>query len=250
MKNPRVCLLKTDGINCDEELKFAFELAKADPKIVHINELRQKKDYLKNYQILALPGGFSYGDDVASGKILAIELSSYLADQINDFVNQRQGLVLGICNGFQVLVKTGLLPSGRLGKMKATLTDNDCRHFVCRPINLTVEKKHRCLFLKNFTSPVTFYVAHGEGKFVAPRKELEEIEKNNLVVFRYADLNPNGSLHNIAGITDLSGRILGLMPHPERSILKTQSVNWRRNTRIKPEGLELFKQMVNYARQQ
>lgn len=243
---PKVCLIKTDGTNCDEELKFAFELAEARVKIVHINELRNKTDSLKNYQILGLPGGFSYGDDVASGKILAIELSSYLSSEIKNFVDKQKGLVIGICNGFQTLVRTGLLPYNELGKMSATLTDNDCGHFVCRPINLTVEKNHKCVFLQNLKGPVTYHTAHGEGKFIAPSKDLQRIEKENLVVFKYADINPNGSPHNIAGITDITGHILGLMPHPERAVLKTQFSNWRRNPDQKPDGLEVFKKMVAY----
>ena len=245
---PKVCLIKTDGTNCDEELKFAFELAGAKAKIVHINELRNKTDSLKNYQILGLPGGFSYGDDVASGKILAIELSSYLSSEIKNFVDKQKGLVIGICNGFQTLVRTGLLPYNELGKMSVTLTDNDCAHFVCRPINLTVEKNHKCVFLQNLTGPVTYHTAHGEGKFMAPPHTLAKIEKENLVVFRYADINPNGSPNNIAGITDTTGHILGLMPHPERAVLKTQFANWRRNPDQKPDGLEVFKKMVEYSK--
>ena len=122
-QGPRVCVLKTDGINCDEETMHAFHIAGGRPKLVHVNELRWREEDLKNYQILALPGGFSYGDDVVSGKILAIELTSYLADQINDFTCGQKGLVLGVCNGFQVLVRTGLLPFGTMGEMYATLTE-------------------------------------------------------------------------------------------------------------------------------
>lgn len=260
---PRVCVLKTDGINCDEETMHAFHVAGGRPKLVHVNELRSRDEELKDYQILALPGGFSYGDDVSSGKILALELTSYLADQINDFTQGRKGLVLGICNGFQTLLKTGLQPFGTLGEMYATLVRNDSGLFECRQVNLKIEKKHSCVFLEGSNDIVSYQVAHGEGKFKASQKALEQIEGENLVVFKYCDIlgnptqeypqNPNGSLNAIAGICDHSGRILGLMPHPERAVEETQYPNWRRErikgTPIKPQGLQIFQKMISYARQ-
>ncbi len=255
---PKVCVLKTDGINCDEEAVNAFAIAGARPKILHVNELRSKEDSLANYQILALPGGFSYGDDVASGKILALELNSYLADQINEFNQRQKGLVLGVCNGFQVLVRTGLLPFGTMGGMQATLGHNDSGHFECRWVNLKVEDSS-CVFLEGMPKNVQYQVAHGEGKFLAKPNELKRIEEENLVVFRYCDalanltmgypLNPNGALNAIAGITDPSGRILGLMPHPERFVRKTQHPNWRRMPDLEPQGLPIFQKMVEYASQ-
>ena len=188
---------------------------------------------------------------------MALELISYLGDQISDFINHR-GLILGICNGFQVLARTGLLPFGTIGEMKATLANNDSGHFECRWINLKVEDKNACVFLEGMKGPVSYQVAHGEGKFFARDKDLQQIEKNNQVVFRYCDklgnatqeypLNPNGSLNAIAGITDPSGRILGLMPHPERFIRKTQHPNWRRQE-VKPQGLQIFEKMINFAKQ-
>lgn len=258
-QGPKVCVLKTDGINCDEETMHAFSLASGRPKLVHINELRSREDDLRNYQILAIPGGFSYGDDVASGKILALELTSYLADQIDDFTQGRKGLVLGVCNGFQVLVRTGLLPFGTLGEMHATLAHNESGHFECRWVNLKIEENNGCVFLKDWQGVISYQVAHGEGKFYAPPKALEQIEGENLVVFRYCDplenptqeypLNPNGSMNAIAGICDHSGRILGLMPHPERFVEKTQHPNWRRSPDLEPQGLPLFQKMVAYAAQ-
>lgn len=255
---PKVCVLKTDGINCDEETLQAFLLAGGSPTLVHVNQLREGSENLGKYQILVLPGGFSYGDDVASGKILALELISYLKDQISRFV-EKKGLILGICNGFQVLVRTGLLPFGTIGKMQATLTNNDSGHFECRWINLKVEDNNACVFLKGVRGSVSYQVAHGEGKFFTDPKILARIEQEKLVVFRYSDemgnptqtypLNPNGSLKAIAGICDPSGRILGLMPHPERFIRKTQYPNWRRMPDLEPQGLPLFKKMVAYAAQ-
>ena len=257
---PQVCVLKTDGINCDEETVNAFATAGGKPKTVHVNELRSKEDSLSNYQILAIPGGFSYGDDIASGKILALELNTYLADQIEDFVNGKKGLVLGVCNGFQVLVRTGLLPFGTMGEIQSTLANNDSGHFECRWINLKAEENNACVFLNGMNGTVSYQVAHGEGKFFARKPELERIETEKLVVFRYCDkvgnstqeysFNPNGSLNAIAGITDPTGRILGLMPHPERFIRKTQHPNWRRMPEdFASEGLQIFQRMVAYASQ-
>jgi len=258
-KGPQVCVLKTDGINCDKETVNAFAIAGGRPRTVHVNELRAGQENLRNYQILAIPGGFSYGDDVASGKILALELNSYLGDQINEFAQRRKGLVLGVCNGFQVLVRTGLLPFGSMGEMEVTLTNNDSGHFECRWINLKVEGNNDCAFLGEMNGVVSYQVAHGEGKLFTSSEKLEEIENNNLVVFRYCDalgnptqeypLNPNGSLNAIAGITDPTGRILGLMPHPERFVRKMQHPNWRRLPGLEPQGLQIFQKMVNYASQ-
>jgi phosphoribosylformylglycinamidine synthase subunit PurQ / glutaminase len=259
---PQVMVLKTDGINCDEETVNAFSIAKGNPKLVHVNQLRSREENLGNYQILAIPGGFSYGDDVRAGIILASELTAYLGDQMNDFINHR-GLILGICNGFQVLTGTGLLPSGKMGERRATLANNDSGKFECRPVNLIVEK-NRCVFMKEATEKIASYpVAHGEGKFFAKDKDLQQIEEDKQIVFRYCDalgnptreypLNPNGSLNAIAGITDPSGRILGLMPHPERAVRETQYPNWRRQKidgrPINPEGVIIFENMVNYVKQ-
>jgi len=256
---PQVCVLKTDGINCDEELVNAFATAGGRPRTVHVNELRAGDDSLRNYQILAIPGGFSYGDDVASGKVLALELNSYLGDQINNFVQRQKGLVIGVCNGFQVLVRTGLLPFGTTGEMQATLSHNDSGHFECRWVNLKAEEGNACGFLEGMNGTVSYQVAHGEGKFYARQPELDKVEAEKLVVFRYSDrlgnptqeypLNPNGSLNAIAGITDPTGRIFGLMPHPERFIRPTQHPNWRRMPDLEPQGLPIFEKMVRYVEQ-
>jgi len=279
MKKPKVLVLKTDGTNCDEETFFAFKLAGGDPKIVHVNELRSKKENLKNYNILALPGGFSYGDDVTSGKILAIELSSFFSEELKEFIERKDTLIIGICNGFQVLVRTGLLPFRSIGKMHATLTNNDSGKFECRWVNLKIEKNNRCVFLQNtsdggrlnnreaMTPPrwtnngvVSYQIAHGEGKFFANNETIKKIEEGSLVCLRYADengnktfeypKNPNGSINAIAGICDITGRILGLMPHPERFIFKHHHPNWRRlNPPVGgPQGLPIFKNMINYVK--
>lgn len=255
---PRVCILRTDGTNCDRETSYAFERAGGECHMVHVNQLRSGEEKLANYHILALPGGFSYGDDVHSGKVLAVELTSFLKDQLQEFVDAGKP-VLGICNGFQVLVRTGLLPSRKMSDIKVTLMHNDSGHFECRWVNLVVEKTP-CIFTRGLENKVVSYqAAHGEGKFYADGSMLETIETGGQVVFRYCDLtgqrtlaypaNPNGSLNAIAGICDETGRVLGLMPHPERFVEKTQHPNWRRVGFDSPHGLPLFINAVNYARE-
>lgn len=257
---PNVLILKTDGINCDEELGFAFSLAGGNPKTVHINELRNKSKSLDAFQILAIPGGFSYGDDIISGKILAVELTSFFSEALHTFIHKKNTLIIGICNGFQTLIRTGLLPFGDVGTMSATLTNNTSGHFECRWVNLQVEPQNSCIFLNNMSNQnVSYQVAHGEGKFITSPKTLQHIEDNNLVAIRYADQfgtatekypeNPNGSLNAIAGLTDPSGRILGLMPHPERFVTKEQYPNWRRNIIERPQGLPIFINMIHYAKE-
>ncbi|MFH1832836.1 MAG: phosphoribosylformylglycinamidine synthase I [Candidatus Levyibacteriota bacterium] len=263
---PKVLVLKTDGTNCDEETFFAFQMAGGNPKIVHVNELRTKKESLKNYQILALPGGFSYGDDIVSGKILAVELTSFFSQELKKFIQRKETLMIGICNGFQVLVRTGLLPFEEIGKMSATLTNNDCGHFVCRWVDLKIEEKSKCVFLNNeamkqFNNIVSYQVAHGEGKFFANNVTIKTIEQSNLVTLRYVDANgkptqnypqnPNGSINAIAGICDKSGRILGLMPHPERFIFKEQHPNWRRINPPTggPQGFPIFENMIKFVKE-
>lgn len=269
MKRVNVCVLQSDGTNCDVELAYAFKKAEGNPQFVHVNELRNERDSfgnktktLKDFHILALPGGFSYGDDVASGKIWAIELISFLKNEIEAF-RKKGGLIIGICNGFQVLVRTGLLPFGNLGKMDATLAPNDSGHFECRWIKLKLEKS-RCVFLQRNHDIGWFSVNHGEGKFFASNETIKTIEQSSLVVFRYVDeggkptqkypQNPNGSLNAIAGVTDPSGRILGLMPHPEKFVDITQYPNWRRPDFVKTSsgkghGFFIFKDMVNYVKE-
>jgi len=255
MIKPKAIILKTDGINRDEDLAFAFELAGAESKIVHVNDLRSKKENLNDYQILGIPGGFAYGDDIVSGKILAVEMISFLSEQLKKFVERKDTAVLGVCNGFQALVRTGLVPFRNIGGMDATLTNNDSGHFECRWIKLKVNKNSKSKFLIGMEDEIIWCpVAHGEGKFFAESSVLNKIEKDNLVAFRYVDEkgnvtqeypdNPNGALNAIAGISDETGRVLGLMPHPECFVRIEQHPNWRRGTVKKPQGLPLF---VNIA---
>ncbi len=183
---PRVCVLRTDGTNCDEETAYAFEKVGGEPRLVHVNELRSGEQSLRQYQALALPGGFSYGDDVASGKILAVELVSQLASEVQQFID-RDGLVIGICNGFQTLVRAGLLPFRHLGDMQVTLTINDSGRFECRWISMVAEQPSQCIFTHGITEPIELPVAHGEGKFFAHATDLELMEADGLVALRYAE---------------------------------------------------------------
>lgn len=253
-----VCILQSDGTNCDVELHYAFSKFGANPQYVHVNELRSKKKSLKDFDVLALPGGFSYGDDIASGKILAVELISFLKDELTNF-QKRGGVILGICNGFQTLIRTGLLPFGNLGKMDATLAPNDSGHFECRWVRLAIQKNTISPFFKGKQDIGWFAVNHGEGKILADEATIKKMEDQNLVVFRYIDEsnnptqkypeNPNGSINAIAGITDPSGKVLGLMPHPEKFIDITQYPNWRRENIKKPHGAFFFESIVDYLKQ-
>src|SRR3989337_3443450 len=171
MLKPRVCVLITDGTNCDEELTYAFEKFGGQAIYVHVNELRNKRKKFKDFQVLAIPGGFAYGDDVASGKILAVELISFLKDQLKDYIN-KEGLVLGVCNGFQVLVRTGLLPFGNLGKMDATLAQNESGHFECRFVKIKIEKSNAKFLEPYVGKTLDIAVNHGEGRFFVPNSTL------------------------------------------------------------------------------
>lgn len=259
-KGPRVCVLITDGTNNDGEMAHAFAMQGARTRIVHVNELRSGEYNLaREAEILALPGGFADGDDVAAGKILAVRFQTVLQDQVTDFIQQRQGLVYAECNGFQALVKSGLLPSGEVGTVEATLTQNDSGHFECRWIPVTVEKGSACVFLQGMEGTTLFQVAHGEGKFVATSDALQMLEEQRQVVFRYSDrdgnptqdhrYNPNGSVHAIAGICDPTGRILGMMPHPSRSVEDTQILHIAALRGKEPPGLPIFQGAVVFASQ-
>lgn len=264
MKKVKAIILRTAGTNCDKETAFAFRKAGALVDLVHVNALKGEKDALKKYQIMAIPGGFTYGDDVASGKVLANELKSSLKRQITDFV-RRGKLIIGICNGFQVLVKMGLLPntSGSSSlNTEATLSLNDSGLFTSKWVYLRRDKKsEKCVWTKSLPEVIHIPIAHAEGKFI-PRNEkaLASLKRGGQVVFRYTDStgslsgaphNPNGSVDDIAGICDPTGRIFGLMPHPERHISYLQHPNWRRydpNDPLMGIGLEIFKNGVNFAR--
>ena len=253
---PKVCILRTSGTNCDRETAFAFQAQGASPELVHINSLLAGKHNLKEYQILAVPGGFSYGDDIAAGKILANELKFKLADDIRNFILDGK-LVIGICNGFQILVKSGFLPGNEALSQEASLIINDSGKFEDRWVYL--KSSGKCVWTKGLAQVIYLPVAHGEGKFVAASpKVLKRLEENGQIVFRYCDesakpagypSNPNGSQDGIAGICDESGRILGLMPHPERHISCRQHPRWDcKSGTTEGHGLKIFRNGVEYVR--
>jgi len=253
----KTLIIRTAGTNCDLETRFAFERAGSEVSLLHVNRVSENPAVLDEHQILALPGGFSYGDDIASGKILANELLTTLAEPLRRFVDVGK-LIIGICNGFQVLVKTGLLP-GPFGpdvRQTATLTFNDSNRFEDRWVYLRADSGRSVFMAKGQT--IYLPVAHGEGKFVADGDDtLDALRANEQVVFRYVDadghtgagypVNPNGSVDDVAGICDETGRILGLMPHPERHVLPTQHPRWTREG-LKPEGdgMQMFRNAVGY----
>ncbi|MCF8009997.1 MAG: phosphoribosylformylglycinamidine synthase I [Clostridiales bacterium] len=254
MIKPRACILRTDGTNCDLETRHAVEKAGGDAQLVHINHLRENKNSLFDFQLLIIPGGFTYGDDVHSGKILAVELLAFLKEQMLEFI-YTGNLILGICNGFQVLMRTGLLPGDDTNNITGTLTHNDSGRFECRWVNMLVQKSN-CIFTQGLEdSVVSFQAAHGEGKFYTDKNTLNKIEDNNQVVLRYSTAsgelaesypdNPNGSLNAVAGISDKSGKVMGLMPHPERFVEYYHHPNWRRK-KDKPHGLIIFENAINY----
>jgi len=243
-KKPKVLILRTAGTNCDEETAFAFEKAGAAAELVHINEFIRGNKKMSAYQIMAIPGGFSYGDDIASGKILANQLRFELKQEVDRFIKSGK-LIIGICNGFQVLVKSGLLPAIEAqGEIESTLTQNDSGKFQDEWVYLKSAKDNRCIWTQNIPETIYLPIAHGEGKFVAKNASvLKKLLENNQVVLQYVD-NPNGSVNDIAGICDPTGRIFGLMPHPERHIYIEQHPK-----RIEEAGgLQIFKNAVEYAK--
>ena len=248
---PKAIVLRAAGTNCDRESQFALELAGFDAERIHIFRVMENPAILADYQLLMIPGGFSYGDDVSAGKILANQIIHHLAEPMNRFVEAGK-LIIGVCNGFQVLLKSGLLPWGKvditIANRDATLAWNVSGRFVDRWVPLRVDSD-KCVFVKKgerFTLPV----AHGEGRFTIRDDDvLEKIRANGQVAIRYDGDNPNGSVDDIAGICDPTGRIFGLMPHPERFVHPTHHPTWTRSMPKKADGLEIFKNAFNYVRE-
>jgi phosphoribosylformylglycinamidine synthase I len=252
MARVKTLILRAPGTNCDQETAFAFERAGAAVDSAHINQLVRRDRLIADYQIVVIPGGFTYGDDVSAGKILANELKLKLGGDIQRFV-EGGGLILGICNGFQVLVKAGILPPLADGQ-RLTLAGNDSNRFECRWVYLKVNQDSPCIFTRGIEA-MYLPVAHGEGKIMAEKATLNKLN----VVARYADAqgntkagypcNPNGSADSIAGICDATGRIFALMPHPERFIRWSQHPRWTRETpRQHGDGLAIFLNAVDWVR--
>jgi len=280
MAEIRAIVLRAAGINCDMETEYALELAGAKAQRVHINRIIEDKTMLDEFQIIVFPGGFSYGDDVAAGKILANQVVHHLSEAVLKFVDDGK-LVLGICNGFQVLVKTGILPgdgkesategtSPRDGKnsekeglsktdnQSLTITYNDSGKFEDRWVYLAPQSE-RCVFIEPGRQ-IYLPIAHAEGKVVTKDEAaLGELKSEGRVAFKYVDkdgeeggypVNPNGSTESIAGLTDATGRILGLMPHPERFVRPTHHPRWtRRENGVGADGMTIFNNAVKYVRE-
>jgi phosphoribosylformylglycinamidine synthase len=253
-KNPKVLILAGYGLNCEDETKYAFDLAGADSDIIHINDLIESSSIMKKYQILVIPGGFSYGDDTGSGLAYANRLKHHLGKEVSDFV-ERDKLILGICNGFQILTQLGLLPGA--------LLHNNSVQYIDRWVDVKVSGQGPWL---RGIDEMSLPIAHGEGRYYAPRKTLTQIQADQAKALTYIHgkscefqslpANPNGSLENIAGITSRDGRILGMMPHPERAVSFYQTPFWpnlqeehkkqgKKIDDIGP-GLKLFKNAVGY----
>jgi phosphoribosylformylglycinamidine synthase I len=255
---PKVLVLTGYGINCDMETQHAFRLAGADAERVHLTDLTNGTRELSEFHILAFPGGFSFGDDIASGKVLANMIKYNLGEQVREFIEAGK-LIIGICNGFQAMVKMGLLPglNGDYTTQEVTLTFNDSGRFEDRWVHLHANLRTKCVFTKGLDT-IYLPVRHGEGKFVTKNPEmLARLKKSNNIVLQYTDSegnlagyphNPNGSVANIAGICDDTGRVFGMMPHPEAYQHRTNHPRWTRE--VLPEegaGVAIFRNAVEYV---
>lgn len=256
MVKPKALIMSGYGLNCEEETKYAFELAGGTGDIIHINDLIDGVKTLNDYQILAIPGGFAYGDDTGAGNAFANKMKNHLLQKLKKFITKDR-LVIGICNGFQILARLELLP------VKIALINNNTARYMDRWVDCKVENDSP--WLRGIRT-ISLPIAHGEGNFYVEAKSLTTIKRKNLVALQYIKgeicnyqslpANPNGSLDNIAGISDESGRIFGLMPHPERAMFFSQLPHWpylnetyKRLGEIVPDkgpGLQIFKNAVKY----
>lgn len=256
MPKVKALILRTAGTNCDWETEHALRKVRAETQRIHINRILEKKDLLHQYHILVLPGGFTYGDDIAAGKILANLLRFHLEGEIRHFLQEGK-LILGICNGFQTLVKSRLLPALDGNAQEATLTFNDSNRFEARWVYLKVCSSKSVYIQEG--QILYLPVAHAEGKFLT-RDEgvLQRLRDASQIVFKYVNpegedaeypYNPNGSIENIAGVCDPTGRILGMMPHPERYVEPFQHPRWQREGLAKqPQGILIFRNAVDYVK--
>lgn len=263
-KDINVCILRVGGTNCDSETKRAFEDLGVNAQVIHANILAKSQSLL-DYDVLVLPGGFSYGDYVRAGAIWAKWLLAKLGRELGVFVDENRP-ILGICNGFQVLVEAGLLPGfeGVSAYPEAALAGN-IWGYNCRWISLRHESEEKCLFTRRVPKDMVLHipVAHGEGRFMFAREKekgfLRKLYENDQLVFRYCESNgehaeggfpsnPNGSFHDIAGICNREGTILGLMPHPERAFYGWQQPDWTSRQRLSEygDGRLIFESLIDY----
>lgn len=252
MMKPKVLVLTGYGLNTEMETKYSFELAGADAEIVHVNDVVSKHKQLIDYQIIAFTGGFSYGDDTGSGNALANRIRNHIWDQLQEFIHGN-GLVIGICNGFQVVTNLGLMPAleKKYGEKQVALLHNDNARYTVRWVD--IECFGNSPWVKGI-SKLPVPIAHGEGKFFAESNAMQQLKDQNLIAAKYVagemcayqnlSANPNGALEDIAGITDVTGRFFGLMPHPERAVDFTHLPNW---PLLKEQYLREGKQLPQYA---
>lgn len=282
MSEVQVAVLYGFGINCDRETAAVFELVGAKSTRVHLNEFISKSLDIHQFDILAIPGGFSFGDHLGSGRLLGNRLRFALREELQKFVQDGKPII-GICNGFQVLVKTGLLPGPLEGEIKpdfvqrASLTLNNSGRYEDRWVTLEFDPQSPCIWTKD-VSRISCPVRHGEGKFVMPdKKQFDQLSDSNMIAVRYVDpstkigegitdeilpfpLSPNGSSRNIAGICDKSGLVFGLMPHPEAIYARwlhplfvqgqapiIDKVDGSEMGEWEGEGLQIFRNAVNYS---
>lgn len=254
----KTLILRVPGTNCDQETIEAFEEAGSLVEVKHINSLLKDPSILDEYHIFCIPGGFSYGDDLGAGKILACQLKYRLRKPIERFVSDGR-IILGICNGFQALVKAGLLPglSGVFGRQEATLALNEGGLFIDRWVYIRCERSTRCRPLKDLAGAILHVpINHAEGRFIATPDILDILEDDGYIVFRYVDpsgcvsreWNPNGSMNSIAGICNRDGNVIGLMPHPEKYIHPYTHPSWTRFSSIPEDNcLRFFRTLVDYT---
>ncbi len=243
----KACILTGYGLNCDIETQYSFKIAGAFAERIHINELIWNKELLKKFHILAFVGGFSWADDHGAGLLLALKMKNHLMDQIQKFIDDGK-LIIGICNGFQTLVNMGLLPATEMyWKREAALISNDSGNFIDRWVMLKVNRDSPCIFTKGLDE-IELPIRHAEGKFYARRDVLKRIVEGNQIVLQYKE-NPNGSLLDIAAVCDRTGRIFGLMPHPEAFNHPTNHPDWTRRKISKAFGIEIFRNAVSYVKE-
>ena len=267
MAKAKVLVLTGYGINCEEETRYAFEQAGGEAGICHINDIVDRPRMLLDIQIFCFPGGFSYGDDTGSGKAMANKIRNNFYQEFREFAG-RDTLTLGICNGFQVMTSLGLVPAldGSMGEVEAALEYNSSNRYQCRWVHLAADRECPAVFTRGMDR-IRIPVAHGEGRFYAKPDVLKSLEEKNLVALRYtlpdgsaADgrfpFNPNGALNDIAAVCDPTGRLMGMMPHPERNILFTHGDDWTRRREIarrygeelpaEGPGMAIFRNAVDY----
>ena len=266
----RVCVLVIEGTNCEEESYLCFKRLGARPEKVHLKQLTgtdvtsDERRKLSDYQLLVLPGGFSAGDYVRAGAIFAARLKSRLSRDLVEFVREGKP-ILGICNGFQILVEAGLLPavSGVMTETpEAVLGTNDSARFECRPTLLRNVNRGNCVFVSKMADEGVYQIpsAHAEGKLMFPigdeTRLTRELEENDQIVFKYVDPEgriagypwcPNGSIENIAGLCNRDGNVFGMMPHPERVFFRFTHSDWTRNPDGNGDGRAVFESVLDYV---